>query len=360
MLSHQYPQARDPKQELATNRLHREERARFMPWILTLFAVFSLGAAVRNYVVGYERFALILTGTGAVAVVLLLIFHSVGRKAYVFTQFAFAALLVVMLYAFLLLCDIEQAGLLGALCMVPALIAVCGYRVAGWLLLINFPILIALLAGLVPWWPGTWSSEMSVAFLTAYAGLGIFVLVVDFNRDCSRNQLVDLARQFDWVASHDELTDLPNRREMERMLGTSMNRYHLSGESFSVVVSNIDNYKNVNDRFGHQFGDQLLAAVSKALHRGLRSDDILSRWDGDEFLVLLRGQNIEAARQVAERLRRNVSNLNMKFDGDKVDVTMSFGVAFVEGHETVGELISAADRGLYQAKNMGRNMVVAG
>lgn len=331
-----------------------------MPWALTLFAVFSLGFAVWNYWLGYQRFSLVLTVAGAVPVVLLIMLQAGGRKIFSFVQATFTTLIVAMLYVFLLLCDVQQTGLIGAICMVPGLVAVCGFRLAGWLLLINFPVLTALLAGLLPWQVDTYSREMWVVFLGAYVGLGIFVVVVDFNRDRSRQQLVDMVRKFDHVASLDQLTGLPNRREMERSLGGAMNGYHLAGEVFSIVVADVDDYKDFNGRFGRQFGDKLLKAVSKALQRGLRSDDMLARWGGDEFLVLLRGQKIEAAQQVAERLRRNVSNLKLTSSDQEIEVTMSFGVTCVEGCETIDELIGAADRGLFQAKNMGRDMVVAG
>ncbi|UTW44276.1 GGDEF domain-containing protein [bacterium SCSIO 12696] len=355
-----YRQQEHQHQQQILKDLRREELLLNLPLCLTFTALFTLGYAAWFYFTSPGVFAIALTAIGASAVVLLVLCQYVGKRAIAPMQWLFAVLMLVTCQAIVALCPVGETGVIGALAIVPALVVVCGYRLAVGILVLNLLLLIGLFDGWLQWQVSSYSSDMENGIVVGYSAMALFLLVVDFYRERSQARMVGVSEQFSRTATQDELSGLPNRREMERLLGGSINRYHLSGDVFSIVICDIDGFKQFNDTFGHQFGDRMVQAVSGALQRGLRSDDVVARWGSDEFLVLLSGQKIEAAHQVAERLRRNVSALQLEVSGEIQNVTMSFGLACMKGHEGIDDLVSTADRGLYQAKQMGRDMVVAG
>ena len=120
----------------------------------------------------------------------------------------------------------------------------------------------------------------------------------------------------------------------------------------------IDHFKQVNDQFGHTFGDEVLSRVGKMLAEGLRETDIVGRLGGEEFAILLPGISTERAQGVADRLRRKVSELKFKQGEQQVNITVSIGIAV--SHEVLynwEHLYSQADQALYTAKREGRNLV---
>ena len=347
-------------QQEVLREIRRNELALFIPLGLTPIALFTLGYAVWLYLQGSHLFAGVMTGLGASSIALLVLSRHISREKPFPAQLLFGLQMVLIGQLVLVYCPVGEVGVIGVFITIVPLIVVCGYRLGSILLLVNLLILLALFKGLLPFQVDQYSPDMVRGLLFGSSSVGLFLLVVNYYRERSNSQLVGETQKFSMIASQDELSGLPNRREMEKLLGNSINRYHLSGEVFSILVSDIDNFKHFNDSFGHQFGDRLVKAASGALQRGLRSTDVVARWGGDEFLVLLGGQSIEAAQQVAERLRRNVASLQLEASGEIQNVTMSFGLACISGHDGADDLISTADRGLYQAKQMGRDMVITG
>jgi diguanylate cyclase (GGDEF)-like protein len=127
----------------------------------------------------------------------------------------------------------------------------------------------------------------------------------------------------------------------------------------SAVVIDLDHFKALNDRHGHQAGDEVLTAFGATLRRGVRASDFAGRWGGEEFVVLLYDTDLEGAMHVAETLRASFDGLPVP--GVNAHVTASLGVASLPDHAADGpELIRAADRALYRAKAAGRNRVAGG
>ena len=163
----------------------------------------------------------------------------------------------------------------------------------------------------------------------------------------------------------DSLTGISNRRFFERRLEEEVERWRRSGTSLCCVVADIDHFKRVNDRFGHQIGDVILRRVAQELGKVLRSSDVLARYGGEEFVLLLPETPMPMATEIAERLREDISA--MEFDEKilaKFQVTVSLGLASLtlennENETATGDwLFRQADNALYQAKNGGRNRVV--
>lgn len=164
-----------------------------------------------------------------------------------------------------------------------------------------------------------------------------------------------------FAATHDELTGLPNRRSFIEDGNRELHRLKRTDDELSLIMIDIDNFKNINDTAGHQMGDKVLVAIADILREGIRETDFISRIGGEEFSLLLTNANIDAAIDYAENLRKSIEDLSVPGWTDMFSpVTVSMGVTQVSGHETLDQLVTRTDRLLYQAKNAGRNIVVSG
>lgn len=156
------------------------------------------------------------------------------------------------------------------------------------------------------------------------------------------------------LASADPLTGLANRRGGEKDIAAEISRARRQNTPLSCVLLDIDHFKEVNDTFGHQAGDYVLRELSALLRRTVRAYDILVRWGGEEFLVVLPGVDHEQALKLAERIRQAVENMALAGIGG---VTASVGVAALGNDYSFDAMFAAADRRLYSAKASGRNTV---
>jgi diguanylate cyclase (GGDEF)-like protein len=161
------------------------------------------------------------------------------------------------------------------------------------------------------------------------------------------------------LATTDALTGLPNKRAFTEALARDVARAARSGTPLSLIVVDVDHFKKVNDTWGHQTGDVALAKVGEVLRASTRAGDVLGRWGGEEFVVLLPGSDREGGRVVAERVRVALEKAVIVGPKGKLSVTASFGVAVLTGPMDAGsDLVARADEALYAAKHAGRNRVV--
>jgi len=151
----------------------------------------------------------------------------------------------------------------------------------------------------------------------------------------------------------DALTRVGNRRAFDCDLEAAVAFATRHSEPLTLLIVDIDHFKEFNDRFGHPAGDNALATVASALSRGRRRSDKLSRIGGEEFGLIMLGAAASAGVRIAERLREEVAQLNIR-------LTVSVGVAVLAPQETPAEIFSRADRALYSAKGNGRNRVAVG
>lgn len=160
-------------------------------------------------------------------------------------------------------------------------------------------------------------------------------------------------------ANIDPLTGLKNRRSFERALTEFFRDYKKFGYPFSVIVLDLDNFKRINDTYGHMAGDRVLKEIGNILKNYLRAKDVPARTGGEEFAIILPGITKEEAMGVAERLRKVIANYTVDYEGIKINPTASFGVAEVSPDiGSAEEVLKKADENLYKAKRAGKNMVV--
>jgi diguanylate cyclase (GGDEF)-like protein len=173
---------------------------------------------------------------------------------------------------------------------------------------------------------------------------------------------LDNARLHDIVqrqAITDDLTGLVNRRRFIEALDAEIERARQFGSPLTIVLADLDNFKQVNDEFGHHGGDVVLRAFADLIRSHVRDVDVSGRIGGEEFAILLPETDRLGAARVAERMRRSLNSVSIAVsDGDSVRAASSFGVAELEADQTGDELLRAADTALYRAKDEGKNRVV--
>ena len=153
----------------------------------------------------------------------------------------------------------------------------------------------------------------------------------------------------------DYLTTLSNRRYFERQLGSMIGRARETGQPLSLMMIDIDRFKNINDTLGHVTGDLVLKAVSMTLQRCTRRSDTCCRVGGDEFAMILPRATGEQAAAIAERIRQEIVSLNINVSGHEFSVTLSIGIAEFGPGMTAVSLVERADQTLYVSKNGGKN-----
>ncbi|HEX5725243.1 MAG TPA: sensor domain-containing diguanylate cyclase, partial [Longimicrobiaceae bacterium] len=159
-------------------------------------------------------------------------------------------------------------------------------------------------------------------------------------------------------ATTDSLTGLPNRRTFEQKLAAAASRFDRYARPFSLVMLDVDHFKQVNDAWGHPAGDRVLQEVAAVLREGVRDLDLAARVGGEEFVLLLPETGLQAAAEVAERIRRTVEGRPVAWEGRTLAVTVSLGVAACpECAAAPNEALKLADEALYRAKGSGRNRV---
>jgi diguanylate cyclase (GGDEF)-like protein/PAS domain S-box-containing protein len=162
-------------------------------------------------------------------------------------------------------------------------------------------------------------------------------------------------------ASHDALTGLFNRRSLNEALPRELHRCRRNGEPLTVAMLDLDHFKHFNDAYGHEAGDLVLQAVGELLHRSLRASDMACRYGGEELTVVMPGFALDDARSRLDEVRQAIMGLRLRYRNDELPaITVSIGVAQAVDQETDAiALLGRADAALYQAKEQGRNRVVA-
>lgn len=162
------------------------------------------------------------------------------------------------------------------------------------------------------------------------------------------------------LSAVDTLTGLCNRKRLMEMFAMHIKRYARHQTPFSILMADLDHFKQVNDHHGHLAGDAVLASVGKLLEEILRSIDTAGRYGGEEFLIILDDIREQEALQTAERIRKAVEQNEVTMDGKRIRVSISIGVATINNTNDMeeGRLIDKADKALYEAKRSGRNRVV--
>ena len=194
---------------------------------------------------------------------------------------------------------------------------------------------------------------------TLMMNIGISLIITFIILAIAAMTLGNYQKKLETMATTDRLTGL-TARQMFDILYRQTHKANLRRKTpLSVLLIDIDHFKQINDTYGHPAGDQVLQGVAKALEEVTRGDDVLFRWGGEEFLVLLSNCALEQALTSAERFRARVEDLTLYRGDTTLKVTVSIGAAQLHNNEDIDNLISRTDKALYMAKNRGRNRIEA-
>ena len=171
------------------------------------------------------------------------------------------------------------------------------------------------------------------------------------------DKITQLSSTTVFLASQDSLSGLYNRQYMESLLSNRFSNIQ-ENECFSIIIADLDNFRSINESYGHNIGDEVISEVSQLLTTTLEDTYIIGRWDGNAFIILLPNHEEEASRLIAELLRKKIKQLDLKKQGDTLKLSLSFGTAFSAKCNGLHDLLSDAENSLYQAKHMGGNIVI--
>lgn len=184
-------------------------------------------------------------------------------------------------------------------------------------------------------------------------------LLLAYNEIDKQKKELDIAyKKLDLLARVDPLTGLSNRRDFLEKVNVEKDRFEREKREFAFILTDIDNFKSFNDKYGHDCGDFVLKQVAEIIKGTVRKQDSVGRWGGEEFILLLPGSIGSGAIKIAEILRKEIAQKAYIFGELNLSVTMTFGVSVYDGSISIDNCIKAADVALYNGKQKGKNCVV--
>ena len=199
----------------------------------------------------------------------------------------------------------------------------------------------------------------SINSISAFA-----VILISFHRFSNALQKAELEisdyHDVIHLAAHtDNLTGLANRNALQEHLRQCSESIRENGSPFMIGILDVDNFKNVNDTYGHNSGDEALKIIAGSLQVCLREEDVIGRWGGEEFLIILKTGNEEAALKTFERVRQSVEDASFFHEEKRVPLSITIGVTKYTQHDNIDSAVSRADKFLYEGKRSGKNRVVS-
>jgi diguanylate cyclase (GGDEF)-like protein/PAS domain S-box-containing protein len=199
---------------------------------------------------------------------------------------------------------------------------------------------------------------VSVRVSTVKNAAGEVIGGIELFSDISNFQANELRiKELEQLALLDNLTQLANRHYLDREFVSKLEEFQRYNVPFGVLLLDLDNFKRVNDTYGHDVGDEVLKCVASTLIATSRPFDLYGRWGGEEFLGLIRNVSFKELEIVAERVRAMIANSYVMHENKKLSVTVSAGATIVTEGDTVATIVKRADTLLYQSKEDGRNRV---
>lgn len=192
-------------------------------------------------------------------------------------------------------------------------------------------------------------SFLTLTFLSAF---------YEFSRQGAYVKAINLSNELERLALFDTLTGLPNRRATDQALEHHLAQLERNKTPFSIVLADVDRFKSINDNYGHHGGDATLQQISWSFLTGVRKQDTVGRWGGEEFIFVLPMTKEANASILAEKIRQKLAEIPIILDDKTIHITASFGVSEVIHADDLDRALSAADKALYYAKQNGRNQVV--
>lgn len=193
--------------------------------------------------------------------------------------------------------------------------------------------------------------------LVTFVALAIIAYLYSRAASHMEERLLKVNSELALLARTDTLTKLLNRRSMLERIEGEITRSGRTGSPFTLILCDIDNFKMINDEYGHNGGDYVLETIAQLMQKSVRKIDQIARWGGEEFLLLLPDTDTEAGRMVAEKIRGTVNETPFVFQGRNIRVTMTFGISGYQDSCDIADCIIRADKAMYDGKKSGKNCI---
>ncbi|MEW8624995.1 MAG: GGDEF domain-containing protein [Candidatus Thiodiazotropha sp.] len=333
------------------------ERRRIQYHLIFLIGAFFLAVfALANYInlrheAAYFLSCCLLAAIGINIFVLKTANHKIAAWLY-------STVMLVLVVYLIISGGVEATGPLWTYPIVVIIISLLGHLHGYFLSLFVIALLSVLLGfgdgyGLTP----QYSDTFKVRFVATLFALSWLVWSLEFSRARAAALLNGLNQQILDISRTDQLTGLLNRRGLEENFNSEVNRSQRVNQSFTLALADIDDFKAMNDRYGHLLGDQILKQIATVVRSQIRNIDTLARWGGEEFAILLDKSSLADSTYIAEKIRKAIQDLNQEQSLISERITISIGVAEYRPGQTMLELFDHADNALYLAKRCGKNCV---
>lgn len=194
--------------------------------------------------------------------------------------------------------------------------------------------------------------------ILAFIMISYIMLVFLKEIENDEEKLRQLNSRLSELASHDSLTQLLNRRAMKMRLEAAMNLRKKNNTEFVTAIADVDNFKKINDLYGHDCGDKVLKKVVQVIRENVRQSDYISRWGGDEILILFNRSSLEGASTCIERIHKEIATSTFIYNYETVNLSITIGVCPSDNYSLYQDIILEADRRLYDGKHNGKNCII--
>ena len=177
----------------------------------------------------------------------------------------------------------------------------------------------------------------------------------EFSKEKYSSKIIALSQKNEFLATIDPLTNLPNRRFTMNKLVTFKNELKNNNIPFVILLADVDNFKKINDQYGHDFGDEALIHLAKAFEKSIPQNAIASRWGGEEFLIVIPNATVDEGEQIAEKIHNLLKISAVSLFSDSINMTLSIGITSANAERSIDLDIKCADELLYKAKEQGKN-----
>ncbi|MCL1142499.1 GGDEF domain-containing protein [Shewanella gaetbuli] len=275
------------------------------------------------------------------------------------SSFIIIYLLYILMFYLIYTGGVEQTGPLWIFIVPPVSVYVHGLK-QGSINIALFVFITWILMFNPEWVTGQtiYAHEFKLRLFYSFITISFLSALYEYSRTQLYHHAIELNSKLHKLAHFDELTELRNRRSAQIILEQQVSDFKEHKTPFSVLLCDLDYFKQVNDKYGHNMGDKVLTEIAKLFRHNLRETDYVSRWGGEEFLFILTDTDFNEAYDIAERIRTAVSQQEIALMDQDIKVTMSVGVQEYQSDMSIDQMINLADKYLYEAKRNGRNRVL--
>lgn len=197
--------------------------------------------------------------------------------------------------------------------------------------------------------------DFKLRLISSFITVSALTALYEYSRETSYKAMRDVRDKFEKLSKIDPLTQLSNRRDATNIIEYEQRRLTRNKTELSIIICDVDNFKNVNDEYGHGTGDYVLIELAKIFKKAVRTQDTVARWGGEEFLFILPYTNSEQAGLAAKKIHKTIRKSTPLHKIYPFEITVSMGISTIVGDKSIESAISTADKNLYKAKNSGKN-----